>query len=82
MFYKGILLWHKNKHKTTKRGVNKMKKASLRIVINYQGTKFFTKNEDGTFTEHETLEEARDYLIYMHGVDVDIKIETEVRFSN
>ena len=58
-----------------------MKSAVLRVVVNYEGTKFYTKDEKGYFKQHETLEDARMYLIYKYGADTVIKVETFVRFS-
>lgn len=57
------------------------KKAILRVVVNYAGTQFFTKEDDGYFKQHESLEAARDYIIYKYGADVEISVETDVRFS-
>lgn len=58
-----------------------MKSAVLRVVVNYEGTKFYTKDEKGYFKQHEALEDARMYLIYKYGADTVIKVETFVRFS-
>lgn len=63
------------------RSVSTEKKAILRIVVNYAGTQFFTKEEDGYFRQHESLETAKDYIIHEYGADVEIKVETDVRFS-
>ena len=63
------------------RSVSTEKKAILRVVVNYAGTEFFTKEDDGYFKQHESLESARDYIIYKHGADVEISVETDVRFS-
>ena len=57
------------------------KKAILRVVVNYAGTEFFTKEDDGYFKQHESLESARDYIIHKYGADVEIETETDVRFS-
>ena len=57
------------------------KKAILRVVVNYAGTEFFTKEDDGCFKQHESLESARDYIIHEYGADVEIETETDVRFS-
>lgn len=57
------------------------KKAILRVVVNYAGTQFFTKEDDGCFKQHESLESARDYIIHEYGADVEIETETDVRFS-
>lgn len=55
-------------------------KATLRIKITYEGTKFFTFIDDGYYTEHQTLEEAKDYLDY-NGFRGNFKVETIVNFS-
>ena len=57
------------------------KKAILRVVVNYAGTEFFTKEDDGYFKQHESLESAGDYIIHKYGADVEIETETDVRFS-
>ena len=53
----------------------------MRVVVNYAGTEFFTKEDDGCFKQHESLESARDYIIHEYGADVEIETETDVRFS-
>ena len=63
------------------RSVSTEKKAILRIVVNYAGTQFFTKEEDGYFKQHESLETARDYIIHEYGADVEIETETDIRFT-
>ncbi len=57
------------------------KTAILRVVVNYAGTEFFTKEDGGYFKQHESLESARDYIIHKYGADVEIETETDVRFS-
>lgn len=56
-------------------------KAILRVVVNYAGTQFFTKEDDGCFKQHESLESARDYIIHEYGADVEIETETDIRFT-
>ena len=63
------------------RSVSTEKKAILRIVVNYAGTQFFTKEEDGYFRQHESLETARDYIIHEYGADVEIETEADIRFT-
>lgn len=63
------------------RSVSAEKTAILRVVVNYAGTQFFTKEENGYFRQHESLETARDYIIHGYGADVEIETETDVRFS-
>lgn len=57
------------------------KAVVLRVVVNYSGTEFFTKDENGYFKPHKTLESARDHIMHTYGCDTAIKIETSVRFS-
>lgn len=54
--------------------------AKLRIKVNYEGTKFFTIIDDGCYTEHKSLEDAKDWLDY-NGFRGNFKIETIVNFS-
>lgn len=63
------------------RSVSTEKKAILRIVVNYAGTQFFTKEEDGYFRQHESLETAREYIIHEYGADVEIETEADIRFT-
>ena len=63
------------------RSVPTEKKAILRVVVNYAGTQFFTKEDDDYFKQYESLEAARDYIIHKYGADVEIETETDVRFS-
>lgn len=43
--------------------------------------KKITKEEDGYFKQHESLETARDYIIHEYGADVEIETETDIRFT-
>ena len=63
------------------RSVPTEKKAIQRVVVNYAGTQFFTKEDDDYFKQYESLEAARDYIIHKYGADVEIETETDVRFS-
>ena len=54
---------------------------SAPLIPNYAGTQFFTKEEDGYFKQHESLETARDYIIHEYGADVEIETETDIRFT-
>ena len=53
--------------------------AKLRIKVSYEGTKFFTNINGGTFKEHKSLEDAKDWLDY-NGCR-NFKTETIVSFS-
>ena len=53
--------------------------AKLTIKINYEGTQFFTNVDGGYYTQHNSLEEAYDWLIY-NGYR-DFETETKVIFS-
>lgn len=56
-----------------------MNEAKLTIKVNYSGTKFFTNVDGGYFTEHKSLEAAREWLDY-NGYK-NFKVITNVQFS-
>ena len=55
--------------------------AILKIVISYEGTKFFTRigGESQTYKQHNSLEEANEYLVF-EGYE-NFETVTEVRFT-
>ena len=42
-----------------------MKEPKLRIVINYGGTHFYTIDTDYVTRQHESLEQAQEYLWWL-----------------
>lgn len=59
-----------------------MNNPKLRIVINYEGTHFYTIDEDYRTRQHESLEEAQEYMWRKYNIVVDkINVETEVQFA-
>lgn len=60
----------------------KMNEPKLRIVINYEGTRFYTINDDYSTRQHESLEQAQEYLCWKYNiVTSQIKVETKVQFT-
>nr|DAW67098.1 MAG TPA: hypothetical protein [Caudoviricetes sp.] len=54
----------------------------LRIVINYEGTHFYTIDEDYRTRQHESLEQAQEYLCHKYNiVTSEINVETKVQFT-
>ena len=59
-----------------------MNKPKLRIVINYEGTHFYTIDTDYVTRQHESLEQAQEYLCWKYNiVTSQIKVETKVQFT-
>lgn len=59
-----------------------MTEPKLRIVINYEGTHFYTIDEDYKTRQHESLEEAQEYMWRKYNIAADkINVETKVQFT-
>ena len=59
-----------------------MNKPKLRIVINYEGTHFYTIDKDYRARRHESLEQAQEYLWRKYDIVASqIIVETKVQFS-
>lgn len=60
----------------------KIKEPKLRIVINYEGTHFYTIDDDYRTRQHETLEKAQEYLCWKYNIlTSQINVETKVQFT-
>lgn len=59
-----------------------MNKPTLRIVINYEGTHFYTIDTDYRTRQHESLEQAQEYLWCKYNIVASqINVETKVQFT-
>lgn len=59
-----------------------MTEPKLRIVINYGGTHFYTIDTDYVTRQHESLEQAQEYLWRKYDIVASqINVETKVQFT-
>ena len=59
-----------------------MTEPKLRIVINFEGTHFYTIDGDYTTRLHETLEEALQYMCWKNNIVASqVIVETKVQYT-